>query len=282
LDFLSTFKRTGIHFSVTGTDITGKKLRIFNHLTTPNCPLLWAVRISMSIPAVWSPIVWQKDWGRYLNEDISGNVFVDGGLLSNFPIRFLIDSCEPDVIELMGSERSSNVIGLLLDEEKPVPGIVVTETTTKPTKGFSGTFGNLPLMLTMQGLMDTVLSSGDALPIQENEKSILRLGVKGFGTLEMAMTKDKKKALNKASREATEDFLKAMVRGDDDSAGKQKEKSAPIIDLKVEIKDTPREAVTPIIVSGPTTTEVAVQSTNWSLLLLIFLAGVLTAYLFGK
>jgi len=132
---------------------------------------------------VWSPIIWQNAWGKYLNEDITGNVFVDGGMLSNFPIHFFLDYLEPDVIKVMGKERSNNVIGLLLDEDKPVPGIAITETTTKATTGFAATFGNLPILSIMGGLSNTVLSSGDELTIQQNENSIFTIGCKRLWNL---------------------------------------------------------------------------------------------------
>ena len=75
--------------SVVASDTTDQEMLILNHRTAPDCPVAWAVRMSMSIPFVWQEVRWQPEWGTYRNKDISGNTIVDGGVLSNFPIDFL-------------------------------------------------------------------------------------------------------------------------------------------------------------------------------------------------
>jgi len=207
--FEELYNRSGIHFSVTGTDITGKCLRIFNHITTPGCPVIWAVRISMSIPLVWQQVEWQHSWGRYLGEVLDGNIFVDGGLVSNFPLRFFVDYDAPDVQDVMGKQEGSTVIGLMLDEEKAVPGVVPTEANPKVV---IDVLSHLPLSGMMVNLMNTVLSAGDKLYIDENEHLIVRLGVKGYDTLEMDMTDAKKVALNTASKRTALDYLTVLEK----------------------------------------------------------------------
>ena len=71
-----------------------RAMLVLNHHTAPGCPVVWAVRMSMSIPLVWNEVVWQSDWGQYLGRDVTGHAIVDGGLLSNFPIELFI-SDEP-------------------------------------------------------------------------------------------------------------------------------------------------------------------------------------------
>ena len=48
----------------------------------------------MSIPFVWREIVWDPGWGTYRGRAKSGHTFVDGGVLSNFPIRLIAESDE--------------------------------------------------------------------------------------------------------------------------------------------------------------------------------------------
>jgi NTE family protein len=80
------------------------------------------VRMSMSVPFAWQEVVWQPDWGAYLGKDIVGHRVVDGGLLSNFPIAYLV-SRAPEVLAAMGTQLgSSKVLGFLIDEGLPVPG----------------------------------------------------------------------------------------------------------------------------------------------------------------
>ncbi|MEM5612701.1 patatin-like phospholipase family protein [Bacillus thuringiensis] len=47
----------------------------FSRETTPDVPLVVAVRISMSIPFFFKSVEWDKDY------------YVDGGVLDNYPIR---------------------------------------------------------------------------------------------------------------------------------------------------------------------------------------------------
>ena len=46
-------QQTGCHFSVVASDTTSKEMLVLNHLTAPDCPVAWGVRMSMSIPFVW-------------------------------------------------------------------------------------------------------------------------------------------------------------------------------------------------------------------------------------
>jgi NTE family protein len=84
------FERTGRDLSVVASDITGLEMLVLNHRTAPDCPTIWAVRMSMSCPFAWQEVVWQKDWGLYTGRDLSGHKVVDGGLLSNFPIKLFL------------------------------------------------------------------------------------------------------------------------------------------------------------------------------------------------
>lgn len=64
---------------ITGTNVNKSKLEYFTPKLTPNMPLYLAIRISMSIPFVF-------DYVNY-----NGFVYVDGGLLSNYPIEVFVD-----------------------------------------------------------------------------------------------------------------------------------------------------------------------------------------------
>src|SRR5207237_5395416 len=84
------FAATGVELSVVASDTTDESILVLNHRTAPDCPIVWAVRMSMSIPLVWDEVIWQSGWGTYLGNDIAGHAIVDGGLLSNFPIELFI------------------------------------------------------------------------------------------------------------------------------------------------------------------------------------------------
>ncbi len=94
--------------------------------------------MSISIPFVWQEMIWKPEWGTYnvleTNGQVTartkaGNIFVDGGVLSNFPLRLVAEST-PDVVAVMGPTDPSAAgnLGLLLDGTVPVPGAVVSDT----------------------------------------------------------------------------------------------------------------------------------------------------------
>ena len=105
------FEATGVELSVVASDTTDESILVLNHQTAPSCPIVWAVRMSMSIPLVWDEVVWQASWGQYRGRDIAGHAIVDGGILSNFPIELFISDA-PQVLKLMGPKRGNEVLGL--------------------------------------------------------------------------------------------------------------------------------------------------------------------------
>ncbi|MCB0033125.1 MAG: patatin-like phospholipase family protein, partial [Anaerolineales bacterium] len=44
---------TGKDLSLIAADITHGRMLVLNHRTAPDCPVIWAVRMSMSIPLLW-------------------------------------------------------------------------------------------------------------------------------------------------------------------------------------------------------------------------------------
>ncbi|MDF2191989.1 patatin-like phospholipase family protein [Paraflavitalea sp. CAU 1676] len=78
---------------ITGTDLTYQCLRIFSHEQYPNMAIKDAVRISLSIPLYFKPVL-IDDQGKVYEKKEKGIVLhtmVDGGALSNYPL-FLFDS----------------------------------------------------------------------------------------------------------------------------------------------------------------------------------------------
>ena len=129
------FAATGVELSLVASDTTDGGILVLNHRTAPDCPVVWAVRMSMSIPLLWDEVVWQADWGTYLGRDVAGHAVVDGGLLSNFPIELFISDA-PQVTKLMGPKKDDPVLGLLIDEKLPVAKGCSSASTSSP--GSSG------------------------------------------------------------------------------------------------------------------------------------------------
>lgn len=101
---------TGQELTLIASNVTKGIKLILNHRTAPKVPLVWAVRMSMSIPYIWDEVIWQAEWGLYRNIDISGNVVVDGSLLSNFPLDLLVAD-HKTVRSVMGNRIGKHVLG---------------------------------------------------------------------------------------------------------------------------------------------------------------------------
>lgn len=132
LSFKSLYEKTGKHLSLVVTDVTDRTMRILNHHTTPNCPVVFGVRMSMNLPLVWPEITWERAWGQYLDQDISGNIIEDGCLSSGLPL-YLLTSNHPESQELMGANNCSvnQAVGVYLDDRLSVDA----PTRSKSTQG---------------------------------------------------------------------------------------------------------------------------------------------------
>jgi predicted acylesterase/phospholipase RssA len=197
---LKTFhEQTGSDLSLVVSDTTDVEMMVLNHRTAPDCPVAWAVRMSMSIPFVWREVVWQESWGTYLGRSKTGNILVDGGVLSNFPIR-LIDA-EPAgnsfVHDVMGDTVAADAgtLGLLIDEKLTVEG---ADDTVKPPK----LVGHLRTVQRVGRLVDTMTGAQDNTEIRRHEADICRLPAKGYGTTEFDMAPERLEALINGGRNA--------------------------------------------------------------------------------
>ena len=195
------FDQTRVDLSLVASDTTEGRLLVLNHHTAPACPLVWAVRMSMSIPLVWDEVVWDESWGNYLDQPMAGHLIVDGGLLSNFPIELFI-SDEPQVIRLMGPKQDAPVLGLLIDEALPV------QTTERAfLVDFDVKPGELKTVQRLRRLVDTVTGAHDKMVIDEYEHLVARLPAAGYGTTEFDMSDARRDALVEAGREAMAEYL---------------------------------------------------------------------------
>jgi predicted patatin/cPLA2 family phospholipase len=80
LTFMELYNLTHKKLTLVGTNLSNECEDIFSCENTPNMSILVAVRISASIPIVFTPVLYNS------------NYYVDGGLVNNFPINL----CNPD------------------------------------------------------------------------------------------------------------------------------------------------------------------------------------------
>jgi len=188
------FDETQFDLSVAASDTTAGRLLVLNHHTAPDCPLVWAVRMSMSIPLLWDEVIWKDGWGSYLGHSMKDHIIVDGGMLSNFPIELFI-SDEPQVTRLMGPKQDVPILGLLIDESLPVQPAkrgLLMDINLKP--------GELKTVQRFKRLIDTATGAHDKMVIEAFEHLVVRLPAAGYGTTEFDMSEERRLALVEAGK----------------------------------------------------------------------------------
>ncbi len=211
---------TGRDLSLLATDTSARKKLVLNHRTAPNCPVAWAVRMSMSIPFAWHEVRWEDEWDpfRTFNNtgteiqsetNLAGHFIVDGGVLSNFPIDMLT-SDEPYVRAVMGDtvpDRDA-VLGFLIDEDLEVEGAPPRpDTSEDDDAGIAGNIKKLRTVQRVSRLVDTMRGAHDKQLIAANEELICRLPAKTYGTMEFDMTDERKEKLIDGGQKAMEKHL---------------------------------------------------------------------------
>jgi NTE family protein len=92
ITFSELYKKINKKLIITGVCLNNASLHYFSHETTPNMEILTAIKISISIPIIFKPHIYNN------------KIWVDGGVMNNYPIDLFNDKID-------------NVIGIYLDEE---------------------------------------------------------------------------------------------------------------------------------------------------------------------
>ncbi len=204
LTFAEFYLKTGRELSLVAADTTDHRLLVLNHRTAPRLPVVWGMRMSMSLPMLWQEVIWQRDWGNYLSHDMTSHRIVDGGLLSNFPIELFLSN-DPYVVSLMGPKTSQGILGLLIDETMDVPG---SNAGNPPNP--DGTLADLPPVERIIGLIDTATKAHDKMVIEAFEQFVCRLPAKGYRTTEFDMSDPRRDALLAAGRNAMVNYFRTV------------------------------------------------------------------------
>jgi predicted acylesterase/phospholipase RssA len=201
--------------SLIATDVTpeNEELLVLNHQNAPDLPLREAVRMSVGIPFLWPEVVWKKGWGEYRETSRQNHLIVDGGLLSNFPLRFLLDAEYAKPHGLLGpppplpegiQEANVRKVGLFLDDKLPA------NATAQPGAWYDA----LPLYRSANRVLDTMMNTWDQdalrhYPEEKRAQIVCNIGTKGFGTLEFDLKPDRLEELLNRGRCAMTSFLQS-------------------------------------------------------------------------
>lgn len=206
LTFADFHRRTGRDLSLVAADTTDHRMLVLNHHTAPGLPVVWGMRMSMSLPLLWQEVIWRPEWGDYLGRSPAGHRIVDGGLLSNFPIELFLSS-DPFVVSLMGPKTSQGILGMLIDESLAVVGA----DASPPARGRSGVaLADIPPAARVMGLIDTATQAHDKMVIEAFEQFVCRLPARGYETTEFDMTDERRERLIAAGRAAMDHYFRAQ------------------------------------------------------------------------
>ena len=192
------FDATETELSLVVTDVSASNLLVLNHRTAPECPVAWAVRMSMSIPFIWPEVVWEAEWGTYLKRDITGHLIVDGGVLSNFPVELLISEL-PYVKDIMGDKKSESILGFLIDESMPLEDNMLQSFSIKERIKEIDPYQIKTVARTIR-LLNTMNTAHDKMVIDAFKHLVVRLPAYGYGTTEFNMSDERRDALVRAGR----------------------------------------------------------------------------------
>ncbi|UJR78347.1 patatin-like phospholipase family protein [Sandaracinus amylolyticus] len=204
--------RTGRHLTVIASDSTAARMLVLNHVTAPDVPLVSAVRMSMSIPLFFDEVIWRREWGHYLGEDVTGHVVVDGGLLSNFPLRFVLPDAAAYSRAFMGDPgpEPAEALGLFIDQKLDVPGAPPSRHSA--SSPIFAELGHTKVAARVLSLVETMLDGNDDTVEEAHEDAICRLPAKSYFATEFHMERERVDPLIEAGRRAMEAHLESRGR----------------------------------------------------------------------
>ncbi len=204
--FAEFHRTTGRELSLVAADTTDHRMLVLNHRTAPRLPIVWGMRMSMSLPLLWQEVIWRSEWGAYLDRPLDGHRIVDGGLLSNFPIELFLSN-DPHVMSLMGPKTSQSVLGLLIDESLSVGSREAARDAPKPPAEM---LTDLPPATRIMGLIETATQAHDKMVIEAFEQLVCRLPARSYQTTEFDMTDERRIRLIAAGRSAMDHYFRTQ------------------------------------------------------------------------
>lgn len=114
-------------FYCTGTNLSKQQLEIFSYTHTPGMPIALAVRISSTVPLYFEPVALDNQLQKIKKADSISfvNYYVDGGMLSNYPIS-MFDTSEDGIENPLLSNKvkfNTQTIGIKLERPQQIDSL---------------------------------------------------------------------------------------------------------------------------------------------------------------
>ncbi len=111
----------------TGTNLSKQQLEVFSYETTPDMPLALAVRISGGVPLYFEPVALDNQLHKIKRTDKTSftNYYVDGGMLSNYPIS-IFDTCIGSALNPLLCDQvkfNDQTIGIKLERPQQIDSL---------------------------------------------------------------------------------------------------------------------------------------------------------------
>jgi len=104
ITFNELYKKTNINFIIIGTNFNKGEEVVFNYINTPDMSILLALRISVSIPIIFTPVLYNNEY------------YVDGGLSNAFPINHCNEETTISINIICNKEfKINSIIDVFLD-----------------------------------------------------------------------------------------------------------------------------------------------------------------------
>ncbi|MBC7959674.1 MAG: patatin-like phospholipase family protein [Vallitaleaceae bacterium] len=171
------YKATGKCLKITLCNLNYGKTVIASYENTPELPVIHSIRGSMAIPFIYWPFEWK------------GDVYVDGGLMYNYPIEIFDDSCSWD-----------KTLGFLLTAKEQV-----NNPARKEDRNLWEHIGRL---------YEALMRVDDEYCFRtDNQKRTVFIDTKEVDVLDFDLSKEGKEALYKEGYMVTRNYLGAVVKG---------------------------------------------------------------------
>jgi NTE family protein len=122
LDDLSKKDKRFKQLFITGTNLSDQKQVVFSALTYPDMEVRTAVRVSISIPLFYQAMVLDEKGGviKKKKYQAKGKVFVDGGIIANFPVKIFDYACFADPSGDSARIINRETLGFRLDRKEQI------------------------------------------------------------------------------------------------------------------------------------------------------------------
>lgn len=204
---------------VVGVNLNTSLPEVFSYETHPDVVIAHAIRISMSIPYVFKPhLLFRKTASGEIIPDVKGHLYVDGGLVANYPIDIFdkikyVDPASPVPDAKIFNEQTLG-FSLVCKEQKDFltsiafPGGTLEE--ERPDAPLH--YKEIKSITTLtKALLYSIYEQEEHNHVRSGDPvRTIYIDTCGVGTLEFDIPPEKKDAILRSGREAVTDYFRHL------------------------------------------------------------------------